>query len=287
MALQFIPPRGVVPGRNPFRARAPGRPWVIAHAGGRGLHPENTLEAFAASVALGGDMLEMDVRLTRDGVLVTHHDASVNRTSNGTGAVRDLTLAELKALNFGQHFRDPSGANPYRDRPARLATVEELFERFGEVPMVLELKDRADLGRQAATTLAALIAKHDRTQRALVASFDDATLDAFREASGGRVATSTATGQTRRFVILRVLGLERLWAGGAVAAQVPANPTQSAGFDLTRPGFLRALHARNMAVHYWTVNDPEEMRRLIQLGADGLITDYPDRLKTILTETGP
>lgn len=284
LGSQFIPPLGAVKGRNPFRAQEHGRPLVIAHGGGLGLHPENTLEAFAASAALGCDMLEMDVRLTKDSVLVTHHDATVERTSNGKGTVIDQTLAELKALNFGFRFRDETGARPYQERPARLAAVKELFERFTNFPMIIELKDRGEPGRRAGANLAALIAKYRRTNQVLVASFDDATLDAFREATGHGVATSTAKGQTRQFVLLNLLRLDRLWPGGAVAAEVPSNHRESAGFNLTRAGFIRAMHARNMAVHYWTVNDPSEMRRLIALGADGLITDYPDRLKAILAE---
>lgn len=281
---QIIPPLGAVPGRNPFRAQPASRPLVIAHAGGLGLHPENTLEAFTASAALGCDMFELDVRLTKDGVLVTHHDATVERTSNGKGAVSDQTVAELKALNFGFSFRDASGAEAYRERPARLATLEELFARFGSVPMIIELKDTGETGRRASATLAALINKCRLTNQVLVASFDDATLDAFRQATGPGVATSTAAGQTLRFVLLNLLRLDRLWPGGAVTLQVPSDPRKAKGFKLAQPSFIQAAHARNMAVHYWTVNEADEMRRLIRLGADGLVTDYPDRLQAILAE---
>jgi len=284
IVAQVMPPRGAVPGLNPFRARTKGRPLVIAHRGGLGLHPENTLEAFAASAALGCDMLEMDLRLTKDGVLVTHHDANVARTSNGSGAVIDLTLGELKALNFGYHFRNQSGAQPYREHPARIAALEELFQLYGKIPLVIELKDRGDAGRRAAETLAALIEKYHATDRVLVASFNDAILDAFRSAAGPAVATSSAKAQTSNFVLLGLLGLDRLWGGGVLAAQVPSHPRECSGFNLAKPAFILKAHARNMAVHYWTVNDPEEMRRLIEMGADGLITDYPDRLKAILAQ---
>jgi glycerophosphoryl diester phosphodiesterase len=285
VAAQVMPPRGAVRRHNSFCARGKGRPLVIAHAGGLGLNPENTLEAFAASVELGCDMLEMDVRLTKDGVLVTHHDATVARTSNGAGAVIDHTLAELKALNFGYHFRDPSGVPTYRDRVAHLATLDELFQRYGRVPMVIELKDGGEAGRRAAAELAALIAKWHVADTVLVAGFDDATLDAFRSVAGHGIATSCARGQTRNFVILGLLRLDRLWRGGAEALQVPSNPAPAYGFKLAKPGFIRTAHARNMAVHFWTVNEPDEMRRLMELGADGLITDYPDRLQAVLAST--
>lgn len=286
LLAQVIPPRGAVPGVNPFRAARPGRPLVIAHAGGLGLNPENTLEAFAASVARGCDMLEMDLRLTRDDVLVTHHNATVEHRSNGTGAVRDHSLAEMKALNFGYHFQDATGAHPFRDHPAHTATMEELFQKYRQQQMVLELKDREEIGREAASNLAALIAKYQMTDRVVVASFDDATLEFFRSLTHGRVATSSARNETRDFVFLRLLRLDRLWRGGMQAAQVPSDPRESSGLHLARPGFVAAAHARNLAVHYWTVNDPQEMRDLIALGADGLITDFPDRLQAILAESG-
>jgi glycerophosphoryl diester phosphodiesterase len=284
IVAQVVPPLGAVPGRNPFRAGSENRPLVIAHAGGAGLHPENTWPAFNASVALGCDMLEMDARLTRDGVLVTHHDATVQRTSDGKGAVIEHTLAELKELNFGARFRDAGGNHPYRERRASIATIKELFERFPKQPMCIELKDRGETGRRAAATLASLIAGHGMADRILVASFDDATLNAFRQATRDRVATSTARGQTKRFLILQRLWLDRFWPDGALAAQVPCDVKESSGWSLAKPGFISAAHARNMAVHYWTVNDPEEMRRLIEMGADGLITDYPDRMKRMLAE---
>ncbi len=280
--LHSIPVRRPVAELNPFRSRA-NRPLVIAHAGGLGLHPGNTLPAFAASVALGCDLLEMDVRLARDGVLVTHHDATVDRTSHGTGAVLDLSVAELKALDFGAHFRPPQTTG--KSERAALATLDELFQLYPTVGMIIEIKDRGEVGRRAAAELARLIRQYRREARVLVASFDDATLEAFRRFAGDAVPTSTAKAETRQFVILRLLGLANLWSKPAVAFQVPSDPKETSGFDLTSASFLAAAHARNVGVHYWTVNSEEEMRRLMALGADGLITDFPDRLLGILRDT--
>jgi glycerophosphoryl diester phosphodiesterase len=282
-ALQFLPPRGVVPGKNLFRARDGGRPLIIAHGGSLGLYPENTLEAFAGSAALGCDVLEMDLRLTREGVLVTHHDAGIERTSDGRGLVIDQTLAQLKAWNFGHHFQDASGAHPYRQKAARIAALEEVFQRSSPMPMVLELKDREAAGTRAAAKLASLLERYHLESWVLVACFDDATLAQFRRASRGRVLTSTARRTTTAYVLLDRLWLDWLAPAGAAALQMPV---AHSGLRLDRPGLVRAAHRRNMAVHYWTVNEPDEMRRLIRLGADGLITDRPDRLKAVLKELG-
>jgi glycerophosphoryl diester phosphodiesterase len=283
LGSQVVPPRIVVTGPNPFRAREASRPLVIAHGGGQALFPANTLEAFAGSAAWGCDALEMDLRLTRDQVLVTHHDASVERLSDGQGLVRDKTLAELKALNFGYHFRDDGGAYPYRERPARLATLEELLQRHPAFLLVLELKDQAETGRAAARALAELLLRYHRETNAIVASFDDETLDAFRNASGRRVLTSAPRSRTRAIVLTTLVGLGWFAPTPDAALQIPP---ASGGYALDRPRLIRFAHRRNMAVHYWTINDREEMRRLIHLGADGLITDRPDRLLQLLADLG-
>jgi glycerophosphoryl diester phosphodiesterase len=280
---QVLPPRGVVEGQNPWRRSSGGRPLMIAHGGGQGLNPPNTLEAFEASVRLGCDVLETDLRLTRDGVLVTLHDETIDRTSDGTGRALDFSLAELKQRNFGAKFKDPTGAQPFNEHPARLATLEELFQAFSRVPMVLEIKDRGPSGIKAAETLVRLIRDYQREQSVIVASFDDATLAAFRERSGGTVFTATPMGVTQSHVILARLGLSWFAPVGQQAMQIPVSKL---GYRLDFPALIRGAHRRNMAVHYWTINLPDEMKRLIELGADGIMTDRPDLLKSVLHELG-
>jgi glycerophosphoryl diester phosphodiesterase len=283
VGLHFAPQWGHVPDANPWRP-APGRPvLVIAHGGGQGLQPPNTLQAFDYAVSLGCDALEMDLRITRDGVLVTLHDETVDRTSNGAGRVADLTLAEVKALNFGARFKDPSGAQPYKDNPARLGTLEELFTRFPSMPMVVELKDRGTNGVRAAQVLARLIRRFQRVTRTIVASFDDDTLERFREISRGEAFTAGALGETKSFVLET-----RAWLDGwhPVAFDALQIPVAKQGYRLDFPGLVAAAHRRNLAVHYWTINDPAEMRRLIALGADGIMTDRPDLLRQVLASPG-
>lgn len=283
LIIQMLPPRGVVVGENPWRRSSEGRPLIMAHGGGQGLNPPNTLPAFEASVQLGCDVLETDLRLTRDDVLVTLHDETIDRTSDGSGRVIDYTLAELKTRNFGAKFKDPTGVQPFLDRPARLATLEELFQAFPGVPFVLEIKDREANGVKAAVALAALIRSYKRDKTVIVASFDDATLDMFRDRSEGRVFTGAPMGATQAHVILTRLGLSWFSPVGHQALQIPVSKR---GYHLDFSALVRAAHRRNMAVHYWTINQPEEMKRLIELGADGIMTDRPDVLKATLKEMG-
>jgi glycerophosphoryl diester phosphodiesterase len=283
LLLQLLPARGVVPGANPWRPPAGQRPLVIAHGGGQGLEPPNTLAAFTRSAALGCDVLEMDLRLTRDNALVTLHDATIDRTSDGTGRAIDFTLAELKARNFGFKFKDPSGARPYRTQPAPLATLEELFTRFPAMRMVVELKDEGAAGVRAAANLARLIERFQRAGNVIVASFHDDTLEEFRRQSGDKVFTAAAMARTRQFVVLHKCGLDWLAPTGDQALQIPV---AASGFQLDTPRLIRAAHRRNLAVHYWTINDAAEMKRLILLGADGIMTDRPDRMLAVLAEMG-
>jgi len=279
--LQFLPARGKVPGQSAWRPNPGHRPLVIAHGGGQGLHPPNTLEAFDHAVALGCDALETDLRLTKDDTLVTLHDETIDRTSDGSGRAIDFTLAELKARNFGFKFKDPAGAQPYRDTPAHIATLQELFQKYPNTPMVVELKDRGTNGARAAANLNALIARYQRTADVIVASFDDATLNEFRRLSGGKVFTAAAVRNTTAFVVLSRLLLDWFAPTGNQALQIP---TTKRGYQLDFPALIRAAHRRNMAVHYWTINDPVEMKRLISLGADGIMTDRPDLLLKVAGE---
>jgi glycerophosphoryl diester phosphodiesterase len=279
LVLQLLPPRGVVPGQNPWRPRPGQPPLIIAHGGGQGLHPANTLAAFSHSVTSHCDALEMDLRLTKDAALVTHHDETIDRTSDGTGPVVAMTLAELRERNFGHHFMDPTGAQPYRDHPARLAALEELFQAFPKMPMIVELKDRGTNGARAAAVLAGLIERYQRAPLTIVASFDDATLAEFQRVSAGTAFTAAPLNRTKAFVILSRLHLDWFAPQGNQALQIPV---EKYGYRLDFPRLLSSAHRRNLAVHYWTINDPAEMRRLVLLGADGIMTDRPDLLRQVL-----
>lgn len=281
--IHLIPVRPSLDGQNPWRPVSGTRPLIIAHGGGQGLHPANTLPAFEHSASTGCDAIEFDLRLTQDGKLVTLHDATIDRTSDGAGRVIDFTLDALKKFNFGAKFKDPSGQNPYQGSPAQLATLEELFKRFPKLPMVIELKDRGAEGEKAAAALAEMIRRYRMEPRVMVASFDDPTLAAFRRSSSNTVLTSAAVGETRNLVILTRLFLDPLAFPASQGLQIPV---QKYGYHLDFPRLIQVAHQRNMAVHYWTINDPAEMERLIRLGADGLITDRPDIMRATLKRMG-
>ncbi len=253
-----------------------GEPLVIAHRGGRGLWPENSLFAFERANALGVDMLEMDLRRSRDGELVVIHDAKVNRTTNGLGKVAELSLAELQALDAGYRWTADGGESyPYRNQGIRIPTFAEVLARFPQRAKVVEIKV-ADIGMEA--QLCQLLEASGQRDRVLVGSFYDRSLQAFREVCPG-VATSAGPVSVRLLVALNWVGLGTLLSPSYQALQIPE---RSGSLEVASDSLLKAAQARGLNVQLWTINEQPAMRHLLDMGAQGLITDYPDRALQLL-----
>ncbi len=247
-------------------------PEVIAHRGGSGLWPENTLYAFEQATTLGVDIIEMDVRSSADGVPVLIHDSSVERTTNGIGAVDQLTLAELQALDAAYHWSDDGGQTfRYRDQGIIMPTLSEVLSTFPETRMNIEIKTAQPA---LATILCALIHEYDTAEQVLVASFSNGTLQQFREVCPD-VATSASEEEERAFFALNLVFLGPTYRPNFHVLQVPE---QRNGIRVITPGFVRAAHERGLAVHAWIINEENDMQRMRELGVDGIISDYPDRL---------
>lgn len=252
------------------------RPLVIAHRGGRGLWPENTLFAFERAVALGVDMLEMDLQLSQDAELVVIHDDTLERTTNGQGPVAHYSLAELQALDAGYNWSADGGQSyPYRGQGTRIASFREVLERFPLIPKVVEIKV-PDVGMEA--LLCETLASYDQLDRVIVGSFHERSLKRFRQACP-EVATSAGPVSVRLLLALNWLGLSDLLSPGYQALQIPE---RHSGLTLATPRLLRNARERGLHVHLWTINEQPAMRRLLEMGAGGLITDYPDRALQLL-----
>jgi len=249
---------------------------VMAHRGGRGLWPENTLYAFQRAWELGVDVLEMDLHSSSDGVLVVMHDGTVDRTTDGTGPIQDYTLEELKELDAGYRWTADDGATfPYRGQGITVPALEELFQALPEAPMNIEIKQSQP---SMVAPLCDLVRGYGRTERVLVASFDQETIRAFREVCP-EVASTAGEDEVRVLYVLSRAWLGRIYSAPAEAAQVPE---YFGDLHVVTPRFLAAAHGRRMEVHVWTVNQPNDLQRMLDLGVDGIITDYPDRLLELL-----
>jgi glycerophosphoryl diester phosphodiesterase len=250
-------------------------PVAIAHRGSRLLWPENTMEAFSGAVALGYRHLETDLHLTRDGTLVCFHDHTVDRTTDGSGQVSELTFDELGKLDAG--YRHVGSEGPvFRGKGLRVPSLEEAVLTFPDVAFVVDLKTEHLVG--PLKDLIDRLALHDRL---IVGSFSDRRLDEFRAVAGSRVATSTGAAASRSWLLASRLG--RGVRSDAAALQLPR---RSRGVKVVDSRLIEAAHGLGLQVHVWTVNRPAEMVEMLDLGVDGIITDRPDLLKDLLIERG-
>ena len=252
------------------------QPLVIAHRGGKGLWPENSLFAFERASALGVDMLEMDLHLSSDGELVVIHDRTLERTTDGEGPVAALSLTQLQALDAGYRWSADGGQSyPYRGQGIRIPSFAEVLEGFPDTPKVIEIKV-ADVGMEA--LLCDALEAHQQRDRVIVGSFYDRSLQLFREQCPG-VATSAGPGSVRLLVALNWLGLGSLLSPSYQALQIPE---QHDGLLIASPRMLKTAAQRGLNVQLWTINEQPDMHRLLDLGAHALITDYPDRALQVL-----
>jgi glycerophosphoryl diester phosphodiesterase len=259
---------------RPGRACLGGAPLLVAHRGGALLAPENTMVAFRMAIERWwADMLEMDVRLTRDGHVVVIHDPTVDRTTDGTGPVADLTLAEIRRLDAGYRFVDLSGVHAFRGQGVVVPTMEEVLTELPGARITVECKEPAVAG-----PLAALVTRYRAEHRIVIAAESE-------EAREGAVGYRGPWGVSLRQGLL-FWALHRLPAGGPYTpgADIFQVPEEWRGLRVLTPRFLREAHRRNIPVQVWTVNDRADMERLLDWGVDGIQTDRPDLLSGLLTE---
>lgn len=252
------------------------RTLVFAHRGGRGIAPENTLAAFQKSFDLGVDVLELDIHATKDGELVVMHDNTVDRTTDGNGLIADKKLAEIKNLDAGFEWTNDGGKTfPFRDKNIKVPTLREIFEKFPET--VINIEPKYDKPSPV-KPLCDLIKEFKRTNKVIVGSFNDAILEDFRTNCTG-VATSASPSEASGFLARYEVGLDDNYTPKMQALQVPP---RFGKLEIVTEKYVKAAHEKNLEVHVWTINEIEEMKYLIDIGVDGIMTDYPDRLLDLL-----
>ena len=257
-------------------------PFSIGHRGCAGEVPENTLASFERGLADGAAILESDVHLTADGVPVLIHDDVVDRCTNGSGAVRDHDLESLQKLDAGHHFQ-AVGAREFSHRGLglRIPTFEEALKAFPAARFNLELKQ--DLPGMVEAT-ARVAREADRELDVLLTAADDALMAQLRQyvaREGLRCAIGASTGDVIAFAKAAMDGAAP--PDGPMALQIP--PT-FAGQALVTRALIEHAHSHGVQVHVWTINDPAQMSELLDLGVDGLVTDYPARAVSLIRARG-
>jgi glycerophosphoryl diester phosphodiesterase len=277
-------------------------PWLErrilnwAHQGGAKEGPSSTLLAMRQAVEAGADAIELDVHMSKDGVLMVCHDATVDRTTDGQGAIADLTLDELRALDNAHWWTpgtvvdhdnpDPS-AYVHRGKAAddpdlRIATLEEVLDAFPDVFLNFDIKQTAPVVPSYEEPLAEALLRHDRVGTTIVASFNDLATERFRQFAPD-IHTSLGTQGTADFYFQVVRAGQAPPATPAVALQVPRTFGDVVVVDEV---FVTAAHEAGLAVHVWTIDDDGEMAELADLGVDGIITDRPRALEAVLRAKG-
>jgi glycerophosphoryl diester phosphodiesterase len=259
------------------------RPLVIAHQGGDGVWPGDTMFAFENAVQIGADVLEMDAHITKDRQIVLMHDEKVDRTTDGTGLIEDLTLEEIEALDAAYKWSTDDGKTfPYRGQGIQVPTLDELFQTFPQMRYVIEIKLTQNPIDQP---LCELIRRHNMQEKVVIASFHDEAMQNFRTTCP-EVATSASRGEVTAFVLLGKVFLSGWIIPQYESLHPPYDPEESMNIPIMTKRFIREAHAKNIAVEPWTVNDPVLMKQYIEWGVDGIMTDRPDLMLDVLQEMG-
>lgn len=248
---------------------------MFGHRGASGERPENTVPAFERALAQGAMAIETDVHATRDGEVVVFHDADLARTTNEQGPIAERTWAELQQLDAGHGFSPDGGKTfPFRGTGIQIPRLDEVFQRFPGVPFNIEIK--AEDPQLVAGVLDLLAHRPDHS---LVAAAEDTTMGMLREQLAGRPfepAMGASIGDVLRFV--QAAMEDTAPPPDPMVLQIP--PT-FAGQPLVTPELIAFAHAHSVDIHVWTINDAEEMKRLLALGVDGLMSDFPGQLVEI------
>lgn len=262
-------------GSRPGHRYLAGAPLLIAHRGGSALAPENTLSAFRRAIHWWrADLLEIDVQPTRDGDCVVFHDSTVDRTTDGHGRVADFTVAQLQGLDAGYRFSPDGGQTfPFSGRGVRISTLREVLQALPDVRVNVEIKD----GRAQPAVLRT-VREMGAEHRVLIAAGDSRNRSLFRGYPG---PTSAGAQDLYAFYALHLSRTTRFYRPPVDAFQMPE---RNGGRQVLTPRLVAEAHAHNVAIHVWTVDEEDDMRRLLDWGVDGIISDRPDRLARVLHE---
>jgi len=312
VVINVIPPKKNVE-NNPFVVKEGELPMIAAHRGGGDNNPENTMLAFREAVnTIGIDIIESDLYLTKDGYLVYNHDSYIDETCNVNGDIsleevealceteenrhfiKDMTLAELEQYNFGYYFENENGERIYKDvtdveaAGLQIATVDKLFEEFYEsnpdLLFIVEIKNGEELGYEACGILnETLNAYPEYKDQIVVGTFHD-EIEEELKTKYPELLRGAPTGTAAKFVLTQYLKVNLFDKSDFACLQIPTSYDLGIEISLNKQTLIDRAHRRNIAVQYWTINDPDEMRELIELGCDCIMTDNPVLLKSVLDE---
>lgn len=322
----FLPKPDNANGDNPLRIEANERPFLIAHGGGNHEFPDNTLEAFYHAYSIDSNvMMETDVSLTKDGVIILSHDTTLDRKTTLTNAlIIETNYSDLVSneIDFSYHndvvpnsngfnvsgilkpyknymgesvtpldITYPMGVSPRHNQKFLVTSLEDLIKAFPNNYLNVEIKQYDDIGLEALDKVLELMALLDEEyktfDRIVLASFHEEIFQKmlqYKKTDYPELKVSPETNSVIKFYALQLTGLSFFYRDQVHVLQLP---TEQYGLSLSTKKLIKNAHKNNIAVHYWTIDDPDEMRRLIENGADGIMTNRPSLLKEVLDEIYP
>ena len=281
-------------------------PILIAHGGGNKEFPDNTLEAFYNAYSVDKNvMMETDVSMTKDGVVILSHDTTIDRKTEFEGEIADWNYTDLMSqeVDFSYHHENkfaneagvevtpldveyPVGVTARHETKFLATTLEELLVAFPNSRVNVEIKQSGAQGKKALNGVIDLLREYDAFDRVVVASFHDEIYDEFKRMQKAKEVPaefmySPCTSGVVKFYVSFLLGMDIFFGDKICVFQIPM---EEYGFNLATKALVSRAHKHNLAVHYWTINEKEDMRHLIKIGADGIMTDYPHRLAEVYAE---
>ena len=257
----------------------------IAHGGGLLIRPTHTIEAYDQALQDGADMLELDVHQTLDGVIVVMHDATLDDTTSCTGVIKEMTFAEIRDCDAGYHFTKDGGTTyPYRGMGLVVPSLEEVFERYPDTAVNIEIKQGDP---SLVDDLVDLIRQYEFEDKMVGAAFSSEVIIELRNAAP-EIATSLSLDESSDYWFKSLSPIDPAYVPAGEFLQLPVEYDLGGGpIPVLHDGFVPRVEALNMYLHIWTVNDEEEMRWLIEVkGVHGIMTDDPPLLTKVINELG-
>ena len=317
LIINIVPPAKAVE-NNPFIKEENQKTMLAAHRGGSDTNPENTMLAFKEAVnTYHVDILESDLYLTKDGYLVYNHDSYIDETCNINGDIpfdevknlikdkskrhyiEDLYLEEIKQYNFGYYFENKNDERLYKDltqeevieKGLQIVEVEDLFKTFYEsnpdLMFIVEIKNSGEKGYEAVRKLADVLEKYPNYKNQIVIGTFNPEIEDYLKENYPSLFRGASTKGAAGFIITQMLGVNLFNTNSFACLQIPMEYDVGIEIELDKKTYIRRAHRRNIAVQYWTINDEEDMKELIDLGCDAIMTDDLELGRRVIDNYNP
>ena len=255
-------------------------PHIIAHQGASLELPPNTIEAFQLALDYGADIIELDIWRSMDGVWVVIHDGNLLRIAGVNKDITQMSFKEIQSLDAAYNFSDSSGNYLYRNKGYRIPSLEEVLRKFSSEKINIEIKDHRKLGL---SDLVELIKKYDMEQKTLFISSHYSVLKEFRKISKNKIATGASKSDIKRMIYFGNLPWYKIPFD---AFQMPFYSKKVERYGLKNPKWIENMRSKGLEVHYWTIDNYEDIKKAFSIGASGVITNRPKVAYELLAQMG-